>query len=94
MISNALRSFLQTATDHSSLVVDFPDDEDGADDAGCQTLQHHSLIVIDRNLRPVIGKRDRIGRWRGEVGLRGRWRWCVDASCGLVDIDDVHDERI
>lgn len=75
-------------------MVHLADDEDWADNAGGETLQDDCLIVVDGYLGTIIGEGYRIGGRGRIIGLGGRWWWCIDASCRLVDINNVHDERI
>lgn len=94
MVSNALRAFLKTAANDNRCMVHFPDDQHRADDARGQALQHDGLIVVDGYLGAVVGKRYCVGRWRRIFWEEGRWRRRIHTTGRLVDVNDVHDERV
>ena len=94
MVSDTLGTLLEAASDDSGLVIDLANDEDGGDNARCQALQYNRLVVINGYLRTVVGEGYRIRRRRGVIGLGRWWRWSIDPSGGLVDVDDVHDEGV
>ena len=94
MVGNMLGTILKTPTNDDSLVVFFANDKNRADDARGKALQYDSLVVVNRNLRAVVGEWDGVGRGRGVVGLRWWWWRGVDTSCRLGYIDDVHDEGV
>jgi hypothetical protein len=94
MISNAFGPLLKASTNYSSLMIDFANDKDRTDDSGRKTLQNNSLIIIDGYWRSITSERNSVGRRRRVVSL-WRWRWRgIDAASGLVDVNDIHDERI
>ena len=95
VVGDALGALLEPPTDDSSLVVYLPDDQHRADDTGSQALQNNSLVVVNWNLGAIVGKGDGIRRRRWIIRLRRWWRGCVKTCAGrLVDVDDIHDERI
>lgn len=93
-IRDALRALLQPAADDRRRMVDFADDQHRRDDARREALQDHGLVIIDRDLGPVVREGDGIRRGRGVIWLRRGRGWGVDAPGWLVDIHDVHDKWI
>jgi hypothetical protein len=66
VIRDALGAFLQPATDDNGIMVDFADDQNRRDNTRCQALEDDRLVVVNRDMGPMMRKRDRI-RWRGRV---------------------------
>lgn len=93
-IRDALRALLQAAADDRRRVVDLADDQHGRDDARREALQDHGLVVVDRDLGPVVREGDGVRRGRGVIWLRRGRGWGVDAAGWLVHVDDVHDKRV
>jgi hypothetical protein len=73
MVGNSLGAFLQATTDSSSLMVHFSNDKDRANNTRRQTLQNYSLVVVNRDLGPIICEGD--GIWRGRRIISLGWRW-------------------
>lgn len=94
MVRDAFCTFLQSPSDNGGLVIDLTNDKDRTNHTGGETLQDDGLIIIDGYLGAIVGEGYRIGGRRGIIGLWGRWWWCINASCRLIHINDIHDERI
>ena len=94
VVRDTLDAILKSTSDNGRRMVDFADDEDGRDDAGNEALEDNGLVVVDGDLGPIVGERDGVRRWRWIFRLRRWGRRCIDTTRGLVDVDDVHDERI
>jgi hypothetical protein len=79
VIRNAFGTFLKTSSNDSGLTINLSDDQDWADNARRQTLQNNCLVVVNWDLRPVVGEGNSIWRRRGIILLR-RWRrWSVES---------------
>jgi hypothetical protein len=78
VVSHTLCAFLETTADDCRLMIYFANDEDRANHTRCEALQHDSLIIV--NGCPRISVRDGIGRRRGVVCVRWRWRCSIDSA--------------
>jgi hypothetical protein len=94
VVRYSLSTLLNPSTDGSGLVIDFADNQDGADNPRSKTLEDDSLVVVDRNLRAVICELNGVRGWGRIIRLRWRRRRGVNTADRFVDINDVHDEGV